>query len=224
MPRTTLGTVALPRVLAAACLAALLALVTLVPASGAAGPRYILVHGGGLASPVLLDDAAGNALLVSSPDILPLAGVPRAADRPVYELALFFIVPDLAGRSPSSLKPEETTARGRFFPAVGEHDAVFELGAVPGIGPRRDGGLTPPMLDYLVSRGIPVVSNVVLGPEPTPTPTADMDIGDPSPGAAGSGGRGWVMPAVLSAALLVLLVGGLALRSRRKPRRRELHW
>ena len=103
--RTLLG-VLISRSLATAALAAVLAFAAIVPASGLAGPRYILVHGDGLPEALLLDDAAGNELLVSSPDILRLAAVARVADRPVYELAIFFIFPDLAGRIPSSLLPD----------------------------------------------------------------------------------------------------------------------
>ena len=204
--------------------AAALGLAAVLPASGAAGPRYVLVHGGGLPAPLLLDDLAGNELLVSSPDILPLAIVDRVEDRPVFELALFFIVPDLNGRSPSDLDPSETQAVGRFYPAVGEHEAVFELGAVPGIGPRRNGGLTPPMLDYLVSRGVPVVSDVQLGPEqPSPTPAAATDS-IPVPATDG-GNPAWLVPSLVSAGLVILLAGGFALAGRRrKPRRRQLHW
>lgn len=204
--------------------AAALGLAAVFSAVGTAGPRYIVVHGGGLAAPLLLDDLAANELLVSSPDLLPLAIVPRVDDRPVYELALFFIVPDLSGRSPSDLDPSETQAIGRFYPAVGELDAVFELGAVPGIGPRRNGSLTPPMLDYLVSRGVPVVSDVQLGPEqPSPTPAAATDS-IPAP-ATDSGNPAWLVPSLVSAGLVVLLAGGFALAGRRrKPRRRQLHW
>ncbi|MCA9823438.1 MAG: hypothetical protein R3B97_12465 [Dehalococcoidia bacterium] len=213
------------RSLATAALAAVLTLAATVPASGLAGPRYILVHGGGLPEALLLDDAAGNELLVSSPDILPLAGVPRVEDRPVYELAIFFIVPDLAGRNPASLRPDETQAVGRFYPAVGTYEAVFELGAVPGIGPRRDGGLTPPMLDYLVSKGVPVVSALELGPEQPSPEAAPVETVPSVQQDRPSGGPAWLLPFAISAGLLALLGTGAALRRRfRKSRRGQLHW
>jgi len=217
--------VLISRSLATAALAAVLAFAAIVPASGLAGPRYILVHGDGLPEALLLDDAAGNELLVSSPDILPLAAVPRVADRPVYELAIFFIVPDLAGRSPSSLRPDETQAVGRFYPAVGTYEAVFELGAVPGIGPRRDGSLTPPMLDYLVSKGVPVVSDVELGPEQPSPEAAPVETAPSTRKGEPSGGPAWLLPFAISAGLLVLLGAGAALRARsRKSRRGQLRW
>lgn len=205
--------------------AAFLALASALPASGVAGPRYILVHGGGLSRPVLLDDLAANELLVSSPDILPLAAVPRVDDRPAYELALFFIVPDLAGRGPAQLDPSETAAVGRFYPSVGTYDAVFELGAVPGIGPRRNGGLTPAMLDYLVSRGIEVASTVELGPE-RPSPAPQLAV-DPAlqPGSGQGEGSRWLLPSLVSAGLLVVMVVVfVSVGRRRKPRRGQLHW
>ena len=165
------------------------------------GPRYIIVHGGGLPGQILLDDEAGNALLVSAPNVMPRSFVPREADRPVYELAIFFSAPDLQGRDPSTLRPDETAATGRFFPAVGNLEAIFELGAASNIGPRRDAGLTPAMLDYLVSRGVPVVSNVVLPPEqPTPTTTLAAAATGPEEGAGDS--APWL--------LLLLGGGGLA--------------
>ena len=196
---------------------AILALSTLLfssaAASNLAGPRYILVHGGGLPAQILLDDQASNELLVTAPDVEPRAGVPREADRPVYELALFFRVPDLTGRDPSDLQPAETSATGRFFPAVGELEAIFEVGAAAGIGPRRDGGLTPAMRDYLASRGVPVVSNAVLGPEePTPTPQAPGSATEEDDGGSGSGWLWWLAG---GAAFIVVGSGFLWFRQRR---------
>jgi hypothetical protein len=130
---------------------------------------------------------------------------------------LFYLVPDLSGRSPAGLRPEETTATGRFFPAVGNLEAIFELGAVPGIGPRRDGGLTPAMLDYLASRGVPVVSDVELGPEPTPT-TAAVVVEPPAPAEGGGGPPRW---AFLLAGGLSALVAAAAFVALRRPRRRR---
>jgi hypothetical protein len=211
------------RASAVAFAALVLALGAALPASGANGPDYILVYGGGLDGTVLLDDRAGNELLVTSPDVEPRTGVPREADRPVYELALFFIVPDLAGRSPSDLRPEETGASGRFFPAVGELEAIFELGPVPGIGPRRDGGLTPPMLDYLVSRGVEVVSSAVLGPE-EPTPTPESVPGRFVEPDDGGGVPGWLLAAGAAALAGVGLVAWALVRRERRPRRRGVHF
>ena len=198
-----------------AVVAILLAAVSVAQARAFAGPRYILVHGGDLPGQVLLDDEAGNELLVSAPDLLPRSFVPREADRPVYELALFFMVPDLNGRDPSSLRPEETSATGRFFPAVGELEAIFELGAAGGIGPRRDAGLTPTMLDYLVASGVPVVSDAVLGPEePTPTPEP-LDLAPPPD--EGGDGMSWVYWILGGGAIVAL--GGFAIFRARRPRR-----
>jgi hypothetical protein len=181
------------------------------------------VYGGDLPAPILLDDAAGNELLVSAPDIEPRAGVPREADRPVYELALFYIVPDLSGRTPAELRPDETGATGRFFPAVGELEPIFELGAVPGIGPRRDGGMTPTMLDYLAAYGVPVRSDVELAPERPPASTpatlnAPAEADDDSDIPAWT----WALPGAAGALLLAAVIIGS--RGRRRPRRPRVHF
>ena len=87
------------------------------------------------------------------------------------------------------------------------------------IGPRRDAGLTPAMLDYLVSRGVPVVSDVVLPPEQA-TPTATLAAVVPPEGETDDSPT-WLLLALAGAGLAALAAGVYVYRARRSGRSRH---
>jgi hypothetical protein len=183
-----------------------------------AAPRYIIVHGGGLQGLVLLDDWPANGDLVATVDASERSLVEQRDARPVFELAIFWTPPDLAGRSAASLRPDEASQRGRFYPEFQSLPAEVELAAVPGIGPRRAAVVSQRSLDYLAARGVPVKLDAFI---PGVTPAPDIVVtefpGRPS-GDAGS---------VLSSLFVIIaggvgaaavIGGGLWWRARRRPR------
>ncbi len=179
------------------------------PAAGAAaGPRYIIVHDGGLPANLLLDDAAKNEALLSSLDSGARATVERRDERPAFELALFYNVPDLSGRTARDLKPDEATVRGRFYPAFEGLVAELELAAVPGLGPRRSGVVASAALDYLVLKGVPVTLDRPLAPIATPTPIPQSAF-EPAGGKSSTGVPLLLVVAITGA--LIVTGGGFAL-------------
>jgi hypothetical protein len=168
------------RTVRGSALLAVLCLAALAPTSAAAaGPPYIIVSGNGLAQPVLLDDQAANGILTDATQTGARGQVQRRDDRPHYDLALYWTVPPLNGKSPRDLTPDQASQKGRFYPAVGNLAAVIELEAVPGLSPAVAAVVPDAGLNYLGARGVPIVSDVVLA-DATPTPTPNFGGGVPT--------------------------------------------
>jgi hypothetical protein len=106
-----------------ALIAVLLAAGVLAVPTQAAAPRYILVSGPGLERPATLGSWTENLAFVTS---LLRARRPTSgwqANRPRYELALFWGVP----AKPVPTRPDEANQHGWFYPATEGRRAVVKL-------------------------------------------------------------------------------------------------
>ncbi len=125
----------------------LIAAAIVAPAQAAA-PRYILVSGPGLQRPVLLGNWNENlAFLIGLlPAHRPTSG--WRADRPRYDLALFWGVP----AKPVPTDPRKASQHGWFYPAVNGRRTVVKLLISGQDFPRV---ATPAALRILARHGIP---------------------------------------------------------------------
>jgi len=117
------------------------------PASAAA-PRYILVSGPGLTRPVLLAHWQENLRFLEL--LLPARELPafRAAERPRYDLAMFWGVP----AKPIPTRPRDASQHAWFYPAHAGRPAVVDL-VLAGESAAR---VAPPReLRILARHGIP---------------------------------------------------------------------
>src|ERR1700682_1177895 len=144
-----------------ACVAGALAFVALaqgvVPAFAAA-PRVILVYGGGLPRPVVLDDWNENLnLMVAMSSDASDVSKDSLVRRPSFRVAMFWgPVWDeymRAGGDPSALNPDQAQL-GRFYPRTGTSDPLFTFDSIPGPGAlvRK---LLPKGVEILARHGIP---------------------------------------------------------------------
>lgn len=104
----------------------------------AAAPRIILVTGGGLTRPVVLDDWQENlAIMLASSDAAD-AHEEGLADRLSYRIAMFW-GPEWdqymqAGKDPGALRPEQANQLARYYPPTAAHVAVLAFDSIPGSG------------------------------------------------------------------------------------------
>jgi hypothetical protein len=144
------------RVVAIATL--VLALTVALPAQAAA-PRLILIHGEGLAHPIVLTDWWGNLALMGGDAVHTFPWQLR--DRPYFELALFWdpkwdtYVRD--GNRLESITPNQADQWGRFYSATGAEQAIMTLDGVPFMPPRA-WRLSADSLEILSRAGVPVRS------------------------------------------------------------------
>jgi hypothetical protein len=119
------------------------------PAFGAA-PRFIVVSGASLGSPVLLEDHPENLLLLRSV-VDAKVGVPlgELAGRPSLDLALFWG----EGWTKGKLDPRRTDQHGRFYPATDNAPAVIQLPLADQPGPVEAPTVTR---SILARHGVPV--------------------------------------------------------------------
>jgi hypothetical protein len=104
----------------------------------AAAPRIIIVAGGGLAKPVVLDDWQENlAIMLAATDEVD-ARVEGLSARPSYRIAMFwgpkweqYIQ---AGKDPRALHIEEADQLARYYPPMVAHGAVLSFDSIPGPG------------------------------------------------------------------------------------------
>jgi hypothetical protein len=120
----------------------------------AAGPRLILVDGGALTKPVILDDWKENVDLIHALAEEAKVQQEELAGRPYLELA-FFSGPYWAhyvddGRSLDQLRLESGDQRGRLYPGVGGSAPIITYDA----GARR---VAPEGIAILSRHGIPVL-------------------------------------------------------------------
>lgn len=109
-------------VLVGVSVAALTALVPALPAIAAA-PRLIMIYGGSLSHPIILDDWEENlTLMTAASEDAELAALDLAG-RPSFQVAYFwgptwadYVA---AGKPIQALGPEDANQHGRFYPAVG---------------------------------------------------------------------------------------------------------
>lgn len=149
------------------------ALLLLPPAVRAAVPRIVLVTGPSLPVPVVLSDWGDNGQLLSGDERSDLSP-DDLIGRPFFDLWLFWGVEwDVyvaAGNPLDRLRPEQANQHARFFPAVGDAEALLTIDYIPGPGaPVR--GMIPEGLAVLAAHGVPVRLDVV-GATPIATPVA----------------------------------------------------
>jgi hypothetical protein len=104
----------------------------------AAAPRVILVYGGGLPRPVVLDDWNENLDLILAMSLqAPEVSKDSLVRRPSFRVAMFWgHVWDeymRAGGDPSSLNPDHSQL-GRYYPRTGPSDPLFTFDSIPGPG------------------------------------------------------------------------------------------
>lgn len=103
---------------------------------GAAGPRFILVTGTLLERPAVLDNWQENMDLMSAVTNPSSAGPAALANRPFYQLALFWGAEWVQyineGRPVAPVKPEQGNQQARFYPVVGAAPALFVFEDMPG--------------------------------------------------------------------------------------------
>jgi hypothetical protein len=121
-----------------ACAAAVLAALIVAGAAHAAAPRYIMVSGPGLPSPVLLADWRENhALLISFVEATKLAAIPSAERRPRLRLSLFW---GWSHRSELPRRPADASQHGWYYPAYRSWRPVVDIRVngehAPRIAPR----------------------------------------------------------------------------------------
>lgn len=124
----------------------------------AAAPRVILVYGGGLSRPVVLDDWNENLdlMLAMNPNA-PDVSKDSLVRRPSFRVAMFWgAVWDeymRVGGDPSSLNPDHAQM-GRFYPRMGTSDPLFTFDSIPGPGAlvRK---LLPKGVEILARHGVP---------------------------------------------------------------------
>ncbi len=120
--------------------ASVLGVVAIVLASAAslnaAAPRLILISGPLLERPILIEDWDQNARIMAGINDRAVAQAEAPADRPFYELALFWGLEWVQyindGRPLAALKPELASQHARFYPAVGTTPALVVFRDEPG--------------------------------------------------------------------------------------------
>ncbi len=126
-------------VLVGAIVAALAALVPALPASAAA-PRLVMISGGSLSHPIILDDWDENlTLMTAASESAGLAALDLAS-RPSFQVAYFwgptwadYVA---AGNPIQALRPEDANQHGRFYPAFGSARPLLTFeGSVRALSP-----------------------------------------------------------------------------------------
>jgi hypothetical protein len=104
----------------------------------AAAPRIIIVAGGGLAKPVVLDDWHENlAIMLAATDGVD-ARIESLSARPWYRIAMFWGQRweqyMQAGNDPRALHIEEADQLARYYPPTAAHAAVLSFDGISGPG------------------------------------------------------------------------------------------
>ena len=121
----------------------------------AAGPRFIMIYGGTLSKPVILDNWQENIEImhaVAEGDEVPAK---ELSSRPYFELAFFsgsyWVRYAEDGKPTNALHPDSADQRGRFYPAVAGAPPIlaYDVGLAHRVGPRG--------LAILSRHGVPVL-------------------------------------------------------------------
>lgn len=134
----------------------------------AAGPRLILVDGGALNKPVVLDDWNENIDLIHALAEEAKVQQEELAGRPYFELAFFSgpywvqYVDD--GRPLDQLRLESGDQRGRFYPAVDGSGPIitYDVGLARRVAPEGVAILSRHGIPVLIQLEQPVVSRFAL--------------------------------------------------------------
>lgn len=142
--------------------ATLAVLVSTIPVSAAA-PRLVMIYGGSLSHPIILDDWNENlTLMLAARESAWLASLDLGS-RPSFQVAYFWgpTWADYmaAGKPIQAIRPEDANQHGRFYPAVGSARPLLTFkGSVRALSPEgvallaRHGVPT----SYPASRGSPI--------------------------------------------------------------------
>jgi hypothetical protein len=132
----------------------------------AAAPRLILVDRGGLSRPIVLADWSENGTLLTEWLRAHPTSHARIRCRPAYRLS-FMWGPEWnenvdSGKPFRAIRPRDTDAHGRFWPAWRGHSALLDPGHGVLLGARV---ATPTQLRILRRHGVPVrvASGLVAG-------------------------------------------------------------
>lgn len=104
----------------------------------AAGPRIILVTGGQITKPVVLEDWLENLEIMEAASKPVDANAEALPSRPAYRIAMFWGTEweqyvD-AGKDPAALRPEHGNQFARYYPPFQGREAVFTFDTIPGPG------------------------------------------------------------------------------------------
>ena len=178
--------------------------------AAAAAPRLLMIYGGPLAKPVILDNWAENGSVFG--DEMPTIKPADLEGRPYLKLALFggprwrdYVD---AGKPLDALRPEDANQHGRFYPPFGGAAPLITLDSIPGPGwPVRR--VEPRGIAMLVRHDIPMRWELPVETGEWPDPPRFVS---PGPVRTSSDSRRFMLPSLIALALLAL--GGLYIRRR----------
>jgi hypothetical protein len=144
-------------------------LASTIPVSAAA-PRLVMIYGGSLSHPIILDDWNENlTLMLAASESAWLAGLDLGS-RPSFQVAYFWgpTWADYmaAGKPIQAIRPEDASQHGRFYPAVGSARPLLTFeGSIR--------ALSPEGVALLARHGVPTSFPAVRGAQ-IPGPVAAL--------------------------------------------------